>query len=81
VDESGWGQGSAEGCCEQWAVPYIGTELVQWVWGGFAVDNATLTRFFTLHFLIPFVTGSRLNLTPRHIDWLTVCRNMTLTFF
>nr|URX53458.1 cytochrome b [Incisitermes minor] len=37
------------------AIPYMGTELVQWVWGGFAVDNATLTRFFTLHFLMPFV--------------------------
>nr|URH16500.1 cytochrome b [Neotermes castaneus] len=37
------------------AVPYVGTELVQWVWGGFAVDNATLTRFFALHFLMPFV--------------------------
>nr|URX53265.1 cytochrome b [Glyptotermes perparvus] len=37
------------------AVPYMGTELVQWVWGGFAVDNATLTRFFTIHFLMPFV--------------------------
>ena len=40
------------------AVPYIGTTLVQWVWGGFAVDNATLTRFFTLHFLIPFVISA-----------------------
>nr|URX53653.1 cytochrome b [Kalotermitidae sp. 4 AB-2022a] len=37
------------------AVPYMGTELVQWVWGGFAVDNATLTRFFALHFLMPFI--------------------------
>jgi ubiquinol-cytochrome c reductase cytochrome b subunit len=37
------------------AVPYLGTELVQWLWGGFAVDNATLTRFFTFHFLLPFV--------------------------
>nr|YP_010713918.1 cytochrome b [Plesionika izumiae]WDD39138.1 cytochrome b [Plesionika izumiae] len=37
------------------AIPYIGTYLVQWIWGGFAVDNATLTRFFTLHFLLPFV--------------------------
>nr|WHL46846.1 cytochrome b [Aphaenomurus interpositus] len=37
------------------AVPYIGTMLVQWVWGGFAVDNATLTRFFSLHFILPFV--------------------------
>nr|AVN68074.1 cytochrome b [Laxta sp. BLA048] len=37
------------------AVPYIGIDLVQWVWGGFAVDNATLNRFFTLHFFIPFI--------------------------
>lgn len=37
------------------AVPYLGTELVQWVWGGFAVDNATLNRFFTLHFILPFI--------------------------
>lgn len=37
------------------AVPYLGTILVQWVWGGFAVDNATLTRFFTIHFLLPFI--------------------------
>lgn len=37
------------------AAPYIGKDLVQWVWGGFAVRNATLTRFFTLHFLLPFI--------------------------
>ena len=36
------------------AVPYLGKILVEWVWGGFAVDNATLTRFFALHFLLPF---------------------------
>nr|CAT10126.1 cytochrome b [Testudo horsfieldii] len=36
------------------AIPYIGNTLVQWIWGGFSVDNATLTRFFTLHFLLPF---------------------------
>nr|YP_009142400.1 cytochrome b [Squilloides leptosquilla]AKH03055.1 cytochrome b [Squilloides leptosquilla] len=40
------------------AVPYIGTDMVQWVWGGFAVDNATLTRFFTFHFLLPFVVAA-----------------------
>nr|CAT10120.1 cytochrome b [Testudo horsfieldii] len=40
------------------AIPYIGNTLVQWIWGGFSVDNATLTRFFTLHFLLPFaITG------------------------
>ena len=37
------------------AIPYIGTEIVQWLWGGFAVDNATLTRFFSFHFLLPFL--------------------------
>nr|BAF43965.1 cytochrome b [Takydromus tachydromoides]BBA31836.1 cytochrome b [Takydromus tachydromoides] len=37
------------------AVPYVGITLVEWVWGGFAVDNATLTRFFTLHFVLPFI--------------------------
>ena len=37
------------------AIPLVGTEVVYWLWGGFAVGNATLTRFFTLHFLLPFV--------------------------
>nr|ABF00466.1 cytochrome b [Phoenicolacerta kulzeri] len=36
------------------ATPYVGTTLVEWIWGGFAVDNATLTRFFTFHFMLPF---------------------------
>nr|YP_009740665.1 cytochrome b [Oedaleus abruptus]YP_009740678.1 cytochrome b [Mecostethus alliaceus]QID03627.1 cytochrome b [Oedaleus abruptus]QID03640.1 cytochrome b [Mecostethus alliaceus]UPL65161.1 cytochrome b [Oedaleus abruptus] len=37
------------------AIPYIGTDIVQWVWGGFAVDNATLNRFYTFHFVLPFI--------------------------
>jgi len=37
------------------AIPYIGQNLVEWIWGGFAVDNATLNRFFSFHFLIPFI--------------------------
>nr|QFO89492.1 cytochrome b [Chrysomya megacephala]QFO89505.1 cytochrome b [Chrysomya megacephala]QFO89805.1 cytochrome b [Chrysomya megacephala]QFO89818.1 cytochrome b [Chrysomya megacephala]QFO90481.1 cytochrome b [Chrysomya megacephala] len=37
------------------AIPYLGIDLVQWVWGGFAVDNDTLTRFFTFHFILPFI--------------------------
>nr|YP_009446025.1 cytochrome b [Eupeodes corollae]ANW72034.1 cytochrome b [Eupeodes corollae]UEK75556.1 cytochrome b [Eupeodes luniger] len=37
------------------AIPYLGLDLVQWIWGGFAVDNATLTRFFTFHFILPFI--------------------------
>nr|YP_009945186.1 cytochrome b [Paedocypris micromegethes]QOE17692.1 cytochrome b [Paedocypris micromegethes] len=40
------------------AVPYIGNILVQWIWGGFSVDNATLTRFFAFHFLFPFVIAA-----------------------
>nr|YP_009453629.1 cytochrome b [Parexocoetus brachypterus]ARX78517.1 cytochrome b [Parexocoetus brachypterus]WMI34896.1 cytochrome b [Parexocoetus brachypterus] len=40
------------------AVPYIGNALVQWIWGGFSVDNATLTRFFTFHFLLPFIIAA-----------------------
>jgi len=37
------------------AIPYLGEFLVQWIWGGFAVDNATLTRFFAIHFILPFI--------------------------
>nr|YP_009754749.1 cytochrome b [Macroglossus sobrinus]AON96167.1 cytochrome b [Macroglossus sobrinus]QIP52797.1 cytochrome b [Macroglossus sobrinus]ULT46810.1 cytochrome b [Macroglossus sobrinus]ULT46823.1 cytochrome b [Macroglossus sobrinus] len=37
------------------AIPYIGTDLVEWIWGGFSVDKATLTRFFAFHFLLPFI--------------------------
>nr|YP_010872978.1 cytochrome b [Charinus carajas]WGV34172.1 cytochrome b [Charinus carajas] len=37
------------------AIPYIGSMVVEWLWGGFSVNNATLTRFFTLHFLLPFI--------------------------
>nr|AAS01757.1 cytochrome b [Pseudopimelodus sp. TNHC 29345] len=37
------------------AVPYMGDALVQWIWGGFSVDKATLTRFFAFHFFFPFL--------------------------
>nr|YP_009112160.1 cytochrome b [Macropodus opercularis]AIY51580.1 cytochrome b [Macropodus opercularis]AJJ48709.1 cytochrome b [Macropodus opercularis]ASL06252.1 cytochrome b [Macropodus chinensis] len=40
------------------AVPYVGNMLVQWIWGGFSVDNATLTRFFAFHFLFPFIIAA-----------------------
>nr|YP_009142440.1 cytochrome b [Atrocalopteryx atrata]AKH04375.1 cytochrome b [Atrocalopteryx atrata] len=40
------------------AIPYLGIDLVQWVWGGFAVDNATLTRFFAFHFILPFIVAA-----------------------
>ena len=37
------------------AVPLVGDEIVMWLWGGFSVDNPTLNRFFSLHYLLPFV--------------------------
>jgi len=37
------------------AIPVIGKDIVDWLWGGFAVDNPTLNRFFSLHFTLPFV--------------------------
>lgn len=36
------------------AIPYVGTDIVQWIWGGFSVNSATLNRFFSLHYLFPF---------------------------
>nr|ALN11740.1 cytochrome b [Plodia interpunctella]QGW14883.1 cytochrome b [Plodia interpunctella] len=49
------------------AIPYLGTMLVNWIWGGFAVDNATLTRFYTFHFIFPFII---LMLTMIHLLFL-----------
>nr|YP_010567677.1 cytochrome b [Dario dayingensis]UZC53675.1 cytochrome b [Dario dayingensis]WCI21295.1 cytochrome b [Dario dayingensis] len=40
------------------AIPYVGTTLVQWIWGGFSVDNATLSRFFAFHFFFPFIIAA-----------------------
>jgi ubiquinol-cytochrome c reductase cytochrome b subunit len=37
------------------AIPYIGKSIVEWIWGGFAVDNPTLNRFFAFHFTLPFI--------------------------
>jgi quinol-cytochrome oxidoreductase complex cytochrome b subunit len=37
------------------AIPVIGKTIVFWLWGGFSVDNATLNRFFSLHYLLPFL--------------------------
>ena len=37
------------------AVPLVGPSIVEWLWGGFSVDNATLNRFFSLHYLLPFI--------------------------
>ncbi len=37
------------------AIPFVGGSIVEWLWGGFSVGNATLNRFFSLHYLMPFV--------------------------
>nr|AAS75519.1 cytochrome b [Chloris chloris] len=48
-------------------IPYIGQTLVEWAWGGFSVDNPPFTRFFALHFLLPFVI---VGLTLVHLTFL-----------
>nr|YP_010990563.1 cytochrome b [Aplos simplex]WOW98877.1 cytochrome b [Aplos simplex] len=40
------------------AIPYVGDMMVKWMWGGFAVDNPTLNRFFTFHFILPFILST-----------------------
>ena len=37
------------------AIPWIGQDIVEFIWGGFSVNNATLNRFFSLHFVLPFL--------------------------
>jgi len=49
------------------ALPYIGPSVVEWLWGGFAVGGATLTRFYTLHFILPFFLAV---LTVVHLGYL-----------
>jgi ubiquinol-cytochrome c reductase cytochrome b subunit len=52
------------------AIPLVGDSIVQWVWGGFSVDNATLNRFFSLHYLLPFLVAglSLVHLALLHTD-------------
>jgi ubiquinol-cytochrome c reductase cytochrome b subunit len=40
------------------AIPWIGKDIVEFIWGGFSVDNATLNRFFSLHYLLPFILAA-----------------------
>jgi quinol-cytochrome oxidoreductase complex cytochrome b subunit len=52
------------------AVPLIGTDIAQWLWGGFSVDNPTLNRFFSFHYLLPFIIAALviLHLSLLHMD-------------
>ena len=49
------------------AIPLVGGSIVEWLWGGFSVDNATLNRFFSLHYLLPFLIAG---LTLIHLSLL-----------
>nr|YP_009735178.1 cytochrome b [Acropyga panamensis]QBG38664.1 cytochrome b [Acropyga panamensis] len=37
------------------SIPYLGMNIVQWIWGGFSINNATLNRFYSIHFILPFI--------------------------
>jgi ubiquinol-cytochrome c reductase cytochrome b subunit len=52
------------------AIPYVGKSIVEWLWGGFSIGNPTLNRFFSFHYLFPFliVGVSILHLSLLHID-------------
>ena len=54
------------------AIPFVGESVVTWLWGGFSVDNPTLNRFFSLHYLLPFVIAG---LVVLHIWALHVVGN------
>ena len=51
-----WGATVITNLCS--AIPIVGYDIVLWLWGGFSVDNATLNRFFSLHYLLPFVIAA-----------------------
>jgi ubiquinol-cytochrome c reductase cytochrome b subunit len=52
------------------AIPYIGDDIVKWLWGGFSVSNATLNRFYSFHYLLPFALAglSLIHLIALHED-------------
>ena len=54
------------------AIPFVGESITTWLWGGYSVDNPTLTRFFSLHYLFPFII---LGLVVLHIWALHVPGN------
>jgi quinol-cytochrome oxidoreductase complex cytochrome b subunit len=52
------------------AIPFIGNDIAQWLWGGFSVDNPTLNRFFSFHYLLPFIVAALVitHLSLLHLD-------------
>jgi quinol-cytochrome oxidoreductase complex cytochrome b subunit len=49
------------------AIPFVGSSIVEWLWGGYSVDNATLNRFYSLHYLMPFIIAG---MTLAHLTLL-----------
>jgi quinol-cytochrome oxidoreductase complex cytochrome b subunit len=64
------------------AIPKIGDNIAKWLWGGFSIDNATLNRLFSLHYLLPFILAgiSLIHLVFLHLEGSTtplgVCSKM-----
>jgi quinol-cytochrome oxidoreductase complex cytochrome b subunit len=52
------------------AIPLIGNEIIYWLWGGFSVDDATLNRFFSLHYLFPFFNFNFIYITFNFFTWV-----------
>ena len=52
------------------AIPIVGQDIAQWLWGGFSVDNPTLNRFFSFHYMLPFIIAALviLHLSLLHLD-------------
>ena len=56
------------------AIPWLGKSLVEFVWGGFSVSSATINRFFSLHFTLPFVLAA---LVAGHLLYLHITDQRT----
>jgi quinol-cytochrome oxidoreductase complex cytochrome b subunit len=69
------------------AVPIVGLNIAKWLWGGFSIDNATLNRLFSLHYLLPFILAgvSGIHLVFLHLEGSTnplgVCSKMDKVSF
>jgi quinol-cytochrome oxidoreductase complex cytochrome b subunit len=69
------------------AVPLVGLNIAKWLWGGFSIDNATLNRLFSLHYLLPFILAgiSAIHLVFLHLEGSTnplgVCSKMDKVSF
>lgn len=65
------------------AIPLVGTDIAQWLWGGFSVDNPTLNRFFSFHYILPFIIAALviLHLSLLHTDESSTEDNEYVEFY